>query len=355
MKHNRSHRKPVFSVCAVLLACAALGLLLAGCASLALPDAAEAPAGEDRLAGVFVTTEHLDLFDWDAWLQDNASRLGGGTLTAQGEEYERRLYAEQEEEADGRIRVTFPGVEGWLYLNTPAAVQTDENGERSYVSESSAYDCGLYEAGVGILSDDVGETFAYNAILYYTLGSGQPEGGSVAFYVNPVYRTADGQLYLTAGHGISTNSDGEGGSFSQSVSQTFTETVNGESRSETVKFTATFAGLYPAQQYRFVQLDAAGRLLCAAEYAPDALPETLVLAADADCLLVERYYTDAGGTSHTARACYDRSEGFVNGSLWPDGSRFNYTDDAGVHIQLMLPAGDGSFALHSVTLRQAQP
>jgi hypothetical protein len=50
-------------------------LTLAGC-QLAVEDAGGTNNG-DRLIGVFVTKEYLDLFDTEGYLNDNISKLSG--------------------------------------------------------------------------------------------------------------------------------------------------------------------------------------------------------------------------------------------------------------------------------------
>lgn len=66
----------------VILAVVALGAFAFG-ASGTLPfaaaEAAEATdADKDRLVGVFITTEYLDLFDHERFLQDNTDQLLSG-------------------------------------------------------------------------------------------------------------------------------------------------------------------------------------------------------------------------------------------------------------------------------------
>lgn len=64
-------------IAAICLA-AFLSGILAGC-QLALEDAG-ADASESRLIGVFLTTEYLDLFDFESYLKDNIGRFSGGEI-----------------------------------------------------------------------------------------------------------------------------------------------------------------------------------------------------------------------------------------------------------------------------------
>ena len=51
---------------------------------------------KDRLIGIFVTTEYLDLFDFEGYLNENMNKvLSGGEISqADSAKYEGRLYAD---------------------------------------------------------------------------------------------------------------------------------------------------------------------------------------------------------------------------------------------------------------------
>jgi hypothetical protein len=96
--------------------------------SLANPEAAKS-LQEDRLVGVFITTEYLDLFDFEKYLNDNMGSFGGGEIRMDGEtaEYQGRLYAALKErsmknEENGELVTTkeyvFEEVEGFVFYYT---------------------------------------------------------------------------------------------------------------------------------------------------------------------------------------------------------------------------------------------
>ncbi|MEG2037887.1 MAG: hypothetical protein RRZ93_07845, partial [Ruthenibacterium sp.] len=124
-----------------LLAALALSVLT-GC-QLAREDGGE--VGGDRLIGLFVTREHLDLFDLEGYLNHNVSGFSGGELQLGGNSaaYEGRLYATLRERTltdgeSGRELVeeifVFDGVEGISYF---AARMPAREGRESYISSSS--------------------------------------------------------------------------------------------------------------------------------------------------------------------------------------------------------------------------
>lgn len=338
----RNRRPGHFHRLAALILVLLLCLPLAGC-SLAVPEGdAAAAAGEDRLSGIFITTQSLNLFDMDAWLQDNAGKLTGRDGFAQGEPYEGKLYATLTDTPDGQL-VEFSGVEGWLYL-CPASLDEEKN----WILADDPLNNNLYGAGASVWINEDSSSYEYEATLYFALDRTRP-----VFYMNPVYCTADGQIYLQAGSGMSFDSDAEGTVTSQSISQTLADTTGSKRSASSVKFTVHYRGQWPAERYRFLQLDTDGGLLDTAEFPADALPDTLELAAGTDCLLIERCYTGTDGGPHTVRAAYNRSEYFVDGSLWEGGS-LNYTaEDGRPRIGLMVPREDGTFCLHTLALQES--
>ena len=86
----------------------AIAALLCGC-SLARSDMDASAASRDRLIGVYITTEYIDLFDLEGYIGANASALSGGSIgEADAAQYNGRLYAELVDE-----RYVFPGVDGF--------------------------------------------------------------------------------------------------------------------------------------------------------------------------------------------------------------------------------------------------
>lgn len=82
---------------------------MGGC-TLAVPDAGEEGSG-DRTIGTFITTEYLDLYDMESYLNDHASSLvNDGSITLGNDsKYEGKLFADVEKgEADSPLSGKFP-------------------------------------------------------------------------------------------------------------------------------------------------------------------------------------------------------------------------------------------------------
>lgn len=103
---------------AVFLLIAAL--LLTGC-SLAQPESERTAAEEDRMVGVLVTREPLDLFDAEGYFRDHAGQItnSGMISDADAQRYQNALFAEWSEAEQrcicgrGWLRMALHGRNGW--------------------------------------------------------------------------------------------------------------------------------------------------------------------------------------------------------------------------------------------------
>lgn len=200
-------KRKYISVTVILL----LMLCCSGC-KLALPEQEiAAVSGGDRLCGIYMTTEYLDIpFEGDG-------RIYGILHMSRGEN----------EVAD--CAVVFENVEGYgMYCL---------NGEDEDGTMYSYADCDeLFLPRTHSAVMDEGTEDTMEAVVYVT------ENAAETYYFNPVYQTKDGNVYVTQGSGMSSNSLTDGASFSHSVDNTLTVTENGEVKKESTKFTVEIQG-----------------------------------------------------------------------------------------------------------------
>ena len=145
---------------------------------------------------------------------------------------------------------------------------------------------------------------------------------NLVFYFNPVYQTETGEVYLTAGQGLATNSFG--GDMSHSMKESFTITENGEEKTMTNSHHITIACVALPQTIAVSQMDAENRVLSRQEFSPGKMPEQLTPQQDCAYLLVETH-TDADG----------RPEGT------PPVERSLYARQADKSIRTFYDRGDG--------------
>ncbi len=276
----------------------ALALMLPGCSLLR--EEGE-PADADRLVGVYITENYIDSFDFEAYVQDNASSLSGGSGEISREDaakYTRRIYAEI---TDGKT--SFP-IEGIAFI----AARYEKDGESCTGSD---YGDKLADVHLSInVSDDM-ETTVLTGKLFADSGAGH-----MSAYCNPVYQQADGRVYLVPGEGVSANM----GSMTHSLSESCESAKKGE-RGYGMDITLEVEGRRPSEKLAVLLYSAEGALLSRTEYAPEEMPEE-ISAAGAAWAVFEDYTADYSGEPQVIRQLIaaGSDEGFLSLHLEPGES-----------------------------------
>lgn len=274
-----------------------LALMLPGC-SLLREDGE--PADADRLVGVYITENYIDSFDFEAYVQDNASSLsGGGEISREdAAKYTRRIYAEI---TDGKT--SFP-IEGIAFI----AARYEKDGESCTGSD---YGDKLADVHLSInVSDDM-ETTVLTGKLFADSGAGH-----MSAYCNPVYQQADGRVYLVPGEGVSANM----GSMTHSLSESCESAKKGE-RGYGMDITLEVEGRRPSEKLAVLLYSAEGALLSRTEYAPEEMPEE-ISAEGAAWAVFEDYTADYDGEPQVIRQLIaaGSDEGFLSLHLEPGES-----------------------------------
>ena len=276
----------------------ALALMLPGC-SLLREDGE--PADADRLVGVYITENYIDSFDFEAYVQDNASSLSGGSGEISREDaakYTRRIYAEI---TDGKT--SFP-IEGIAFI----AARYEKDGESCTGSD---YGDKLADVHLSInVSDDM-ETTVLTGKLFADSGAGH-----MSAYCNPVYQQADGRVYLVPGEGVSANM----GSMTHSLSESCESAKKGE-RGYGMDITLEVEGRRTSEKLAVLLYSAEGALLSRTEYAPEEMPEE-ISAEGAAWAVFEDYTADYSGEPQVIRRLIaaGSDEGFLSLHLEPGES-----------------------------------
>jgi hypothetical protein len=284
---------------------------ITGC-QLALEDTGAA-ADSGRLIGVYVTTEHLDLFDTEAYLNDNISVFSGGTVTVKGdsEKYQGRVYAElitrtlTSEETGAAYETqdyVFDTLDGIAYY-APTFPDTAER-ER-YVGFSS--DGAISGAKSHLTSGDSVDSIELEATVYVS-----PTPGSGTYFMNPVYQSGDGRVYLMGGSGVRLDgSQSEGSAFTETLTDSRTITENGKAKTESATVKLTISTMYPPERIVVSQFDGNHGLLSLAEYAPGEMPEELAAEPAAAYMVVEAWKRDIEGSAVVDRKLYNSGEEYI--------------------------------------------
>lgn len=275
-----------------------LALMLPGC-SLLREDGE--PADADRLVGVYITENYIDSFDFEAYVQDNASSLSGGSGEISREDaakYTRRIYAEI---TDGKT--SFP-IEGIAFI----AARYEKDGESCTGSD---YGDKLADVHLSINVSDGMETTVLTGKLFADSGAGH-----MSAYCNPVYQQADGRVYLVPGEGMSANM----GSMTHSLSESCESAKKGE-RGYGMDITLEVEGRRPSEKLAVLLYSAEGALLSRTEYAPEEMPEE-ISAEGAAWAVFEDYTADYSGEPQVIRQLIaaGSDEGFLSLHLEPGES-----------------------------------
>ena len=296
----------------LLAAALLLGAFLLGCTGavqIARNDAQTISAEPGRLIGALITTEPLDLFDIEGYLNDHAGKLLSGGVIDMEEStgYEGRLYAVLTDK--GRPEYTFEGVDGIRYF---AAEMEDEHG--SYTQSVS--DEGISDGHTAVNASEDATSVSLEGTVYI---SSRKVGEPVIYFINPVYQEADGRVYAMEGNSVSFDDDtgyDVGGKMTVTLNESNSQTVGDKSTSRESSVKISIAYIELPERITIVQMDGENTPLDRKEYRPGEVPEALTVAADAKYLIVVTINAD--GT--TSRALYQKEdESFTTLSSREDG------------------------------------
>lgn len=298
-----------------MFACVLVAALLlgsTGVVSLAREEEsvdAAAQQEKDRLIGIFVTTDHLDLFDFEGYLNDNLDQVleGGEISVVDSAEYNGRLYATLVEETltdaeSGRTstseKFVFEGVEGFLYYEA----KVEKENETYYTSSG---DEAISDGHLGITVNDAGESIDMKGTIYM---SNLAMDGK-ALYFNPVYQTAEGDVYTIAGHGYSYSGViGEGGIGTVTLEEKNSYTIDGETTEVGTTIEMSYAFMYPPVKIIVTQMDGENQIVESQEYEPGKVPEKLAAANDTEYFIVETVKQDQKGEEICEREMYQKED-----------------------------------------------
>lgn len=268
-----------------------IAMLFPGC-QLAKEDAGEQQR-HDRLIGVFVTKEHLDLFDFEAYFNDHANELisGGNTMIENTDGYQQRIYANME-----NAGCAFEGMDGILF----ASYAFDDGVSKGYRNAPG----NMVNGHVNWDETENQVTLTMNGTIYIS-----DKIGYIQYFYNPVRQDSEGRLYLTAGTGLSTNvTEGTGMKNWHDLSDEYTITVNGETQSYRADITIGVEAIVLPELYTFYYMDENHLELGRDVFSPEDMPLEICPLDDAAYILVEESSHRKDNTERTFRTIYSRGQ-----------------------------------------------
>ena len=280
----------------VFLMIMVLALALSGC-QLAKPEA-DTQKEKDMLVGVFITEEHLDLFNLEAYLQDNLGALSGGTVSVEdATQYSNRVWGEMAQDYDGHSSYHFGDLEGSLL----ASFRITPNGKTENAYWGSEAGEGICDVSFGHFSMDEGSKLELSGTVYFS--DTHPDPG---LYFNPVYQTPEGDVYLLPGQGTFFGAVGTGGSAGHTMKEEASRTENGEKIVHSTEISITMECVYPARNLVILQMDESNQILRRQEIDPAEAMEELKPEPGCAYILVEEH--TAGGIR---RSLYQKENRYI--------------------------------------------
>lgn len=191
-----------------VLALAFLACLLTGC-RLALEEVQVQDSAEDRLVGVFVTEEYLNVGTPELTVNSG----GEISFVENREGIEGTLIFDEHGPKD----IVFDGIEGYGIYD----IEVWNEEQRIYTSYAIADDV-FSDRYWAMTGNDTSEDNTVEATIYVN------RDGPAGLYYNPVYQTAQGDVYMQPGTGLSWAEGVERSSSTHTLSQEWKATENGQ-------------------------------------------------------------------------------------------------------------------------------
>lgn len=299
----------IFILACVLIASFALGATGAVTFAKGEPADSSNEASKDRLIGVFITTECLDLFDFESYFENNVDKVlsGGEISSSDSVPYQKKAFGTivddpytnpETGETVTTKKYVFEGIEGIAYFS---ARYTDDNGNPYW---SSSGDDAISDAHTGYHSTDAGDSIELKGTIYVSTSK-----GSNTFYYNPVYQTATGEVYLMSGQEMS--HDGElsaGMSNSHALKEEQTVTIDGKSKTVGSSIEVSICFMDTPVSTSVLQFSKDGSVVSKEDYAAGELPFKIATNSDTEYIIVETHMKSATGEETVTRELFQADE-----------------------------------------------
>ncbi len=253
---------------------------------LADPQASEGSMEDhmkDRMVGVLVTTDSLDLFDFESYFNENANKVLKGNQIINSGAYDGRIYATLEDESLTNVKTgatvihqkfVFNDIDGFSYFT--AKIQ-DEN--RDY--KSTHLDDAITAGKTHFEYTDDGIGVELEGTIYVT-----PTRQNYIFYMNPVYQNENGDVYVMQGSAISGNMDMEGTVFSQTLESSYIVTENDKTKTDTITVRISISALYEPVNIEIIEFDKNNEIVEIHKYTAGEVPKTIKSQTETEYIFV---------------------------------------------------------------------
>ena len=274
-------------------------MLLNGC-SLAVKG--EEHDSQDKLIGVFITDSYLDLLDSDSYNAVNHLPESDSATNSTGYDSSQYAVINRHNSKDfSDWEIDFEGVKGLKFF---APKWKDEDGS---TCTQAHYSDGICDSRMDVLESDEGTETKLTATVYTSL---KPDEKELFFYLNRVYQTDDGKIYLVSGNGngIVTDTDYiEGDVMSASADDQTQYLENQEIMTDKLSVTVQFAIMHEPVKITLCQMDKDNKVIKQEDFLPGKLPEKLTAEKETSYILVETEKKAPDGSRTSSRDMYERT------------------------------------------------
>jgi len=247
---------------------------------------------EAWMVGVFITTEHLDLWDRSFEGQTIPMRRRQPDFSALFQPG--RLYAQWDEE----IRdFRFPDMEGIALF---AAMSPPHVPNETVISHVGP------EISGGHTHAFFGDNYRHvemEGTIHVVPGART----MTTIFMNPVFQTACGRVFLTSGSGFSNEGiTSQGRIFSTNLAETRTVTENRTEYTHSTSVTLSIYGMFAPTKIVLLQMDEYSRVVMRTEFAPAEMPHEFNMEADTAYVIVETHRDDQHAQTHVVRELTER-------------------------------------------------
>ena len=257
------------------------------------PESENKSTLSDRLIGTVITTESINTFDMEAYLNENIDSIikdENYTVNIEDKQnYNNKIYARQvtkENITEDGEKIThkeyvFDDIDGlWIFDAKIPSTETEES-----------YTCLCSEGGISNVKSNIHHTdngaqeIELIADIYYSY-----EKWGTVFYMNPVYQESDGDIYCVEGMGYAVSGDKGSIDGTSSGSQTLNDKINVNDNGEEIvyqsKVTINYIPVYVPSQIEFVFMNEDNKAIKEETFKPENVPEELTVPKSTEYVIV---------------------------------------------------------------------
>jgi len=274
-----------------VFACILIVIFVLGAANalqFAKPSANEKSESR-RLIGMLITTDYLDLFDMDRFLNDHGSQLlnGQNISMQQSSEYKDRIYASltdeflrnEQGEPHTLKKYVFDEIDGIAFF---CPEYTDESGA---IYQGSEADDAITDVSLAITSADEEEGLSMEGTIYVSTLN-----GPTRFYFNPVYQNDAGDVYVETGNGTSHSGDIVAGmSSAHRLNEETSVTINGKKKTVRTDIAVTVCYMDAPDTVSVLQMDQESKIIQQDKFESGEFPQELKPNAQTAYFIVETH------------------------------------------------------------------